>query len=409
MTDTSLRVFLSYARSDAAAFAEELTYGLEAARFNAFLDKHDIAASEDWKNRLEALIRSADTVVFVITPGSLASEVCQWELDYALSQKKRIVPVVAADPDNQNIPETLSSLNYIFFNRDLSYGEALKDLANSLRVDIDWIREHTDLADRARGWKSNSEDVNRLLRGNELTKAAKWLDSWSAPAPEPTRLHHEFITRSLGQAEVEKIAAQKDSAWTFNVLLLAPLALALASVVVYLVNLMRLYRTQDETHLTLFTEMMLLQGQMDNIAAAAIVVNLLLLAGAIRLRRYFSMRQFGFVFLAFVSVAVLSFFILDYLAIEVVNRANELDILAAEARFFVDPCAPELREVFNEYRPGEQAADLACPINGERLPVLNEWRVEMFPFWFAPMVGFFLIAIILLASREGLRRKKLSS
>lgn len=53
----ALRVFISYARRDASAFAEELLQGLEVAGFEAFLDRHDIAAGEDWEARLGGFLR----------------------------------------------------------------------------------------------------------------------------------------------------------------------------------------------------------------------------------------------------------------------------------------------------------------------------------------------------------------
>jgi TIR domain len=44
-----LEVFISYSRKDSVAFADELVAGLELAGFAPFLDRHDIAAGEDWK------------------------------------------------------------------------------------------------------------------------------------------------------------------------------------------------------------------------------------------------------------------------------------------------------------------------------------------------------------------------
>ena len=64
-TTEQLRVFIWYARSDSAPLAEELVAGLELAGFKPFLDRHDIAAAEDWEARLGALILGADTVVFI--------------------------------------------------------------------------------------------------------------------------------------------------------------------------------------------------------------------------------------------------------------------------------------------------------------------------------------------------------
>ena len=70
-----LKVFISYSRKD-LAFAEELLAGLELTGFAPSLDKHSIAAAEDWKKRLADLIEATDTVVFVITPDSIKSDIC---------------------------------------------------------------------------------------------------------------------------------------------------------------------------------------------------------------------------------------------------------------------------------------------------------------------------------------------
>jgi TIR domain len=44
-----LKVFISYSRKDSAEFADELLAGLKVAGFAPFLDRHDIAAGEDWE------------------------------------------------------------------------------------------------------------------------------------------------------------------------------------------------------------------------------------------------------------------------------------------------------------------------------------------------------------------------
>ena len=54
-----LKVFLSYSRRDSSEFADELVGGLELADFAPFLDRHDIAAGEDWEARLGGLIQEA--------------------------------------------------------------------------------------------------------------------------------------------------------------------------------------------------------------------------------------------------------------------------------------------------------------------------------------------------------------
>ena len=87
------KVFISYARSDSTALAEELATGLELAGFEPYLDRHDIAAAEDWEARLGALIQSADTIVFILSPAAVRSERCTWEVERAAGLGKRLIPV----------------------------------------------------------------------------------------------------------------------------------------------------------------------------------------------------------------------------------------------------------------------------------------------------------------------------
>src|ERR1700704_3939344 len=80
-----LKVFISYSRRDASEFADELVAGLELAGFAPFLDRHDIAAGEDWEARLGGLILESDTIVFVVSPEAVKSERCAWEAEKAIA------------------------------------------------------------------------------------------------------------------------------------------------------------------------------------------------------------------------------------------------------------------------------------------------------------------------------------
>src|SRR5262245_14857806 len=98
MADTSagekLKVFISYSRKDSAAFADALAAGLEVAGFAPFLDRHDIAAGEDWEARLGGFIAQSDTVVFVVSPEAIKSERCTWEVDRTIQLSKRLLPTI---------------------------------------------------------------------------------------------------------------------------------------------------------------------------------------------------------------------------------------------------------------------------------------------------------------------------
>jgi hypothetical protein len=89
-----LKVFISYSRKDSAAFADELVAGLEYGGFAPFLDRHDIAAGEEWEARLAGLIEQSDTVVFIVSPEAIKSNRCVWEVDKTLALSKRLLPVI---------------------------------------------------------------------------------------------------------------------------------------------------------------------------------------------------------------------------------------------------------------------------------------------------------------------------
>jgi WD40 repeat protein len=192
----TLRVFISYARDDAAAFADELLRGLELAGFEAVLDRHDIAVGEDWEKRLGGLIESADTVVFVLTPESAKSPRCAWELDRAFALAKRVIPLVLLKVAEEETPERVRRLNYVFFNEGRSYSLALSELAKALRVDLSWIREHTRLGELARRWEDRARNQALLLRGPELDAARAWQAAGKDDAPAVTEQQREFIAAS---------------------------------------------------------------------------------------------------------------------------------------------------------------------------------------------------------------------
>jgi len=90
---TKLRVFISYSRVD-ETFAEELRLGLEDKGYAVAIDKHAIRQGEEWQPRLSALIAENATVVFVLSPDSARSDICEWEVDEAHRRGKRIIPVM---------------------------------------------------------------------------------------------------------------------------------------------------------------------------------------------------------------------------------------------------------------------------------------------------------------------------
>ena len=149
MADTcageKLKVFISYSRKASDAFVDDLVVGLEDRGFAPILDRHDIEPGEPWEARLGGLIEQSDTVVFVVSPEAVKSERCDWEINKTLALSKRLLPVIHKSVPDVEIPPKLSELQFIHFDTAPGVMRPVRELADALRVDFHWIREHTRL------------------------------------------------------------------------------------------------------------------------------------------------------------------------------------------------------------------------------------------------------------------------
>ena len=124
------RVFISYSRKD-MAFADRLESALKSHGIESLIDRTEIVAFEDWWKRIEALIVQADTIIFVISPDSTASDVCHKEVAFAASLNKRFAPIVCRRVDAQAVPQTLRWLNFIHFDDPSRFDDCADQLRKS--------------------------------------------------------------------------------------------------------------------------------------------------------------------------------------------------------------------------------------------------------------------------------------
>jgi hypothetical protein len=93
-----------------------LEAALKARGFEPLIDRSEVYAFEDWWKRIEALISHADTVVFVLSPDAVTSDVALKEVTYAASLNKRFAPIVCRRVEDAATPDALRRLNFIFFD-----------------------------------------------------------------------------------------------------------------------------------------------------------------------------------------------------------------------------------------------------------------------------------------------------
>lgn len=187
------RVFISYSRADQAA-AQRIRDALNMRGFEAFLDVHDIAPAEDWRRRLGALIRSAEKIVFLISPDSVASKICDWEVNHAEKLGKPVIPLVIRETPVEEVPDRLSRLNFIFFRKETEQAAALKAIESALTIDLAWEREKTRISNLAEEWNNSGRPHHLLTWRDDAIRALEvWRDEHPQTSHAPTETQLAFI------------------------------------------------------------------------------------------------------------------------------------------------------------------------------------------------------------------------
>jgi WD40 repeat protein len=193
-------VFISYSRTD-VGFAKRLVEALKRRGFEAFRDETDIAPGEDWKDRLGKLIAAADSVVFLLSPESIKSEICDWEINEAERLTKRILPAVCRPVVAAEVPGRLARLNWIDFSDAARFDAALASLEAALITDISWLRELTRLVGLAEHWERGGRDPAQLMSQADIKATGQLLAMRPQNADLPPQSLSDFLETSRAGLE----------------------------------------------------------------------------------------------------------------------------------------------------------------------------------------------------------------
>ena len=205
----------------------------------AWVDWEGIPPGDTWEKTIYGAIEGTDTFIFVLTPDSIASQVCGKEIAHAAANNKRLVPIVHRDVAADRVPKSLGELNWIFCRDSDDFEEATDTLIRALDTDLTWVRAHTRLLTRAIEWDANGRNNSFVLRGEDLRSAEQWLaEAGAQKERQPTALQTEYIIAS------RKAAARRQritlGAVTFGLVI----ALVLAALAFYQRNLAEERRRQ---------------------------------------------------------------------------------------------------------------------------------------------------------------------
>ncbi|MBD1912450.1 MULTISPECIES: TIR domain-containing protein [unclassified Leptolyngbya] len=236
-------VFISYSRRN-KTFVKTLADILKKRGREVWVDWDSIPFGTDWWEEIKTGIEVADTFIFVLSPDSVASDVCAREIEHAVQHNKRLVPIVCKDVNPNEVHPELSKINWVFLRPEDDFDIGLRNLLNVLDTDLPYVRTHTRLLVRANEWNNSNRDESLLLRGSELEDARRWLSQSHTKHPQSLQLQKDFIWASynaeLGrqqkELEQQQRAAQLQQIWTTTLAIAGGLAIAfgIGSFVLYL-------------------------------------------------------------------------------------------------------------------------------------------------------------------------------
>ncbi|MDA0266870.1 MAG: toll/interleukin-1 receptor domain-containing protein [Cyanobacteria bacterium] len=205
-------VFISYSRKD-KAFVETLDAALRAGNRDPWIDWDDIQTGEDWWQSICRGIEAADTFVFVISPDSVASEVCRREIDHAAQCHKRCLPMVRREGFSMDaVHPWIAQHNWLFCRETDAIDAAFLALFKAIDTDLAYVRAHTRLLVRSLEWFHQNRDRSYLLRGTDLEEAQQWLTQGINVKPRPTEGQVAYINASLG-AETQLLKFRQNARW----------------------------------------------------------------------------------------------------------------------------------------------------------------------------------------------------
>ncbi|HKJ37837.1 MAG TPA: TIR domain-containing protein, partial [Anaerolineales bacterium] len=197
-------LMISYSRKD-KDFIKQLYDGLVAQGFSPddiWVDWEGIPLSADWMAEITKGIQSTNAFIFVISPDSVASEICQREIDIAVESNKRFIPIMYREPGKDaKLHEKISSHNWVFIRDEDELEKTMPALVEAINTDLDWLAQHTRLYNRAKEWQDKGRNDSYLVRGNDLQDAEAFISEGAAGKdPAPTALHAEYVKAAQNYA-----------------------------------------------------------------------------------------------------------------------------------------------------------------------------------------------------------------
>lgn len=191
----SAKIFVSYSRKDSPQ-ARKLIEAFAKMGYDVWVDWEDIPPATNWLDQIKRGIEQADSFIFFISPDSIASEVCNVEVNHAAKYNKRIIPIVLRDVSAKDTNNVVRQLNWIFLREADDQDGGLKRFRDAMELDFEWVARHNRLLGKALDWHHGKES-SLLLYGSELRRVQKDVEQATDKEPKLTDMQAMFLAYSL--------------------------------------------------------------------------------------------------------------------------------------------------------------------------------------------------------------------
>lgn len=202
------QVFLSYAQEDIETMYK-VRRSLWLQGITVWTNTTDIQTGEGFREAIERGIEQADNLVYLLSPNSINSTYCQYEIDYAIALHKRIIPILVTSTPIEKQPLKLRDMQYIDLTDNEQEEDYLLDESQLLKIlntEEGYHQNHKILLTQAIKWERQHHNPSILLRGYNLQQAETWLKTaYQRITYQPTTLQIEFIEESLRQPPADSL------------------------------------------------------------------------------------------------------------------------------------------------------------------------------------------------------------
>lgn len=263
-------LFIAYHLED-VDFVTKLSDELDTHGKIVWNDHHHIPTSTVYHDEIKVGIESAYNFILVVTPNSLNNKDLKKEVDFAISQNKRMVLLIYKPVNQEELfPEICNIQQINFIADEKPFPTSYSELLRILDTDREYLQIHSKWQRRAKEWEESDKSNDRLLRGNDFHLAETWMAESieNRKTPGVTPLQKEFLEAS-NKAILAELRAKARMARFKKIMLILMVVLFFCSIVFAIYAVKQSIEAEKQRQLAVVQKDKADQARIEALAAKA--------------------------------------------------------------------------------------------------------------------------------------------